>query len=77
MRDHEKHASQYVASTLAYHFGWTFRIIFFCYIYSPSFVPSSSVSYLSRNRAVSHSYMIPIVRIAYIPMYSFCIVLQV
>ena len=48
MRHHEKHVSRHVESILVYHFGSNLRIIL-SYINSPSFGPSSSVSYLSRN----------------------------
>ena len=50
MRHHEKHVSRHVESILAYHFGSNLCIIL-SYINSPSFGPSSSVSYLSRNWA--------------------------
>lgn len=67
--DHEKHASQYVTSIFTYHSRSDFCIIL-SYIYSPSFGPSSSISYLSRNWAVSYSFMISTLHVAYIPMYS-------
>ena len=55
MRHHKKHVSRHVESILAYHFGSNLRIILL-YINSPSFGPSSSVSYLSRNWASFVSY---------------------
>ena len=69
MRHHKKHVSWHVESILTYHFGLNLHIIS-SYINSPSFSPSSSVSYLSRNRAVSHSFISLIFHIAYVPMYS-------